>query len=648
MCGIAGIICADGRSPDRAVLDRMAAALTHRGPDGRGIMIDGPVGLAHTRLAIVDLEGGRQPMDSVSGKLTVCYNGEIFNHLELRQDLQSRGGRFASRCDTEVILEAYALEGESCVEKFNGQWAFALWDRRDQSLFLSRDRVGILPLYYTFVGGDFLFASEIKALLAHPGVSRELDPRGLDQLMTFWHPIPGQTVFRNIFELQPGHSMRVRDGAAKRWPYWAWTYDDVDAGMDEETCVGRLRELLIDATRIRLRADVPVGAYLSGGLDSSVLAGMVRKHTDAPLRTFSVAFDDAGFDESEHQQEVVRFLETDHSVVQCRRQDIARDFARVLWHAERPMLRTAPAPLMQLSGLVRQSGYKVVVTGEGADEVLGGYDIFKEAKIRRFWGEQPQSRRRPLLLRKLYPYLKDIQAQPEAYLKAFFHVRPEDLNDPFFSHLPRWGMTGGIKLFLSAAMRDSLRGYDCREEMRSHLPANFARWSPFHQAQHLEATGLLQGYLLSSQGDRMLMGNSIEGRFPYLDHRVMEFAATIPPRLKMKGLREKYALRKAAEGLAPPSVLNRVKQPYRAPDAVSFFDPANPGATPEYVEEMLEPGRVAKDGIFDAAAVGKLVAKARAGKATSARDNMALVGVLSTQLLVHQFINNPSLEGCPT
>ena len=640
MCGIAGMVCTADRGPDRDQLQRMIAVLRHRGPDATGVYVAGPAGLAHARLSIIDLAGGRQPMLNADESLCVTFNGEIFNYLELRQELLDRGHRFATRSDTEVILHHYQEKGPDCVQDFNGQWAFAIWDARRQELFLSRDRMGIRPLYYTIVDGTLIFASEIKAIFTHPAVRRAIDIEALDQVFTFWHTIGDRTFFAGIRELPPGCCLRFRAGQLTIRPYWHLHYDHADGRLTDEEYVERLRTLLIDATRLRLRSDVPVGAYLSGGLDSSMTTAMIRHFTSNPLKTFSVAFEDHEFDESTYQADVIRHLHTEHQDTRCDYASIGDVFPDVLWHTEKPIIRTAPAPLFQLSELVRSHGYKVVLTGEGADEVLGGYDIFKEAKIRRFWGAQPGSRRRPLLLKKLYPYMQNIQALPEAYLRAFFRVRPEDLPSPFFSHLPRWELTAQLKRFFSPATRAELHGYNAYEELAAMIPAEFAQWSDFCQAQYLETTGLMPGYILSSQGDRMLMSHSVEGRFPFLDHRVVEFAGTIPPRLKMKALDEKHILKRAAGDLIPASVRARPKQPYRAPDARSFFD-GDAHATPwEYVRDLLSPARIDEFGVFHAGAVERVVQKARGGQMVGIRDNMALVGILSTQLVLDQFVNH--------
>jgi asparagine synthase (glutamine-hydrolysing) len=636
MCGIAGVLQHEGRMISPEVLRAMINPVAHRGPDGVGVHIDGPAGLAHRRLSIIDLAGGGQPMCNEDGTLWITFNGEIFNYVELHKDLAAKGHRFATKCDTEVILHAYEEKGAECVHDFNGQWAFAIWDNRRQELFLSRDRLGIRPLFHTVHDGNFLFGSEIKSLFSFPGVPRRLDLRALDQILTFWCCLPPRTVFEGIQELPPGHSMKVSGGEVRVWRYWAPSYPEEFEPVEEKACAEELLALLIDATRLRLRADVPVGAYLSGGLDSSVTTALIKHFTDAPLKTFSVTFESEEFDESGYQQDVIRHLNTEHQSVPCKTTEIGRVFPEVIWHGEMPVVRTAPAPMFMLSGLVRQAGYKVVMTGEGSDEILGGYDIFKEAKIRRFWGQQPTSKRRPLLLRKLYPYLANMQAQPDAYLKAFFHV-DNGLDDLLFSHLPRWDLTARIKSMFSEDTRAALGGYDSCAEMRGGLPREFGRWHPFCQGQYLETVYLLPGYILSSQGDRMAMGHSVEGRYPFLDYRVAEFAAKIPPKLKMKGLNEKYILKRAAGDMIPASVRERPKQPYRAPDAASFF---GNGRKHEYVHELMSEERLRAAGVFQPAAVRKLAAKAERGDAIGIKDNMALVAVLSTQLICEQFIHH--------
>jgi asparagine synthase (glutamine-hydrolysing) len=642
MCGIAGVFNLTGEPLATEVLSRMVGLLKHRGPDSTGVYScccsAGSVGLAHARLSIIDLEGGQQPMSSRDGSLWITFNGEIFNYLELRNELIGKGHVFATQSDTEVILHMYEEEGKDCVRHFNGQWAFAIWDSRRRRLFLSRDRVGVRPLFYTRTRTSFVFASEIKAILAHPQVERTLDLQALDQVFSFWCTLPPRTMFKGIHELPPGHSMVIEDRELSVSPYWRLDYSSVNPCIREDDCAEQLLELLRDATKIRLRSDVPVGAYLSGGLDSSVITALTKECSGERLKTFSVTFEDSEFDESIYQREVIGFLKTDHQSVHCSYQNISDVFPKVIWHTEKPLLRTAPAPLYLLSQLVRESGYKVVLTGEGSDEFLGGYDIFKEAKIRRFWAADPESRHRPLLLKRLYPYLQNLHAQPDAYLKAFFHVSPADLSDPFFSHIPRWELTARLKSFLSAGVRRELEDRDSFIEIKSLLPAKYGTWDTLSQAQYLEAIALLPGFILSSQGDRMAMAHSVEGRFPFLDFRLVEFACTIPAHLRMKVLNGKYILKRATGHLIPSVVRNRSKQPYRSPDAASFFDAATGKARGEYVDELLSPSVIKKFGLFNPISVQKLAGKAHKGHVIGIKDNMALVGILSTQLLMQQFV----------
>ncbi len=642
MCGIAGIVGIEGMEPPRALLSRMVDSIRYRGPDASGTWIDadGVASLGHARLSIIDLATGDQPMLSADGALAIVFNGEIFNYVELRAELARKGRRFATESDTEVILGMYEEEGDDCVKRFNGDWAFAIWDARRRRLFLSRDRAGVRPLFYASTPrGALVFASEIKAVLCHPELERSIDVEALDQVFTFWCTLPSKTLFAGVHELPPGHNMVVEAGRTRIWPYWQVEFGDSGKRVDEREAGAELLELLTDAARLRLRSDVPVGAYLSGGLDSSVTTALVNRISGERLRSFSVTFEDPEFDESAWQNEVVARLGTDHQAIRCSYDDIARVLPDVVRHAEKPILRTAPAPLFLLSQLVRDAGYKVVLTGEGADEFLGGYDIFKEARIRSFWAREPGSTRRPLLLKRLYPYMKNLQAQPDAWRRRFFRVDSADLDSPFFSHLPRWELTAWSKLFFSDDLKRRLADHDVYREARELLPRAYADWDPLSQAQYLEATVLLPGYILSSQGDRMAMAHSVEGRFPFLDHRLIEFAGRLPPRLRMKTLNEKYLLKRAAGHLVPESVSKRPKQPYRAPDARSLFDPQTRRARSDYADELLSPARLRNAGLFDASAVGKLVDKARGGQAIGARDNMALVGILSTQLLVHQFID---------
>ncbi|MBL8523225.1 MAG: asparagine synthase (glutamine-hydrolyzing) [Betaproteobacteria bacterium] len=638
MCGIVGILnIGDRPAPQRGELETMITRLHHRGPDGTGFLLDGPVGLAHARLSIIDLAGGQQPIANEDETIWTVFNGEIFNYIELRHELLAQGHRFRTGSDTEVIVHLYEQHGERFVDFLNGQFAIALWDSRQQRLILARDRTGIRPLYYTEAAGRLVFGSEVKSIFAVREVPRVIDLTGLDEICTYWSTLESRTVFSQISSLPPGHMMTVSAGTISVRRYWDWEFPERGTGSNRDAgdYADELRELLVDAVRLQLRSDVPVGAYLSGGLDSSIITTIIRNFSDTPLRTFSLTFDDAEFDESAHQQEMVKYLGTEHTAVRCARTDIAAAFPKAVLHAESTMVRTAPAPLMLLSGHVRASGYKVVLTGEGADEVFGGYDLFKEAKIRRFMAAHPDSTLRPRLLEKLYPYLRNSPGGGHAFARTFFGDGLEHIDKPYFAHMPRWSTTQRISRFYSTEMRQQLAARDPCAAIESLMPVASRNWTPMAKDQYIEAHTLMSGYLLSSQGDRMAMANSIEGRFPFLDHRLIEFANRLPPKLKMRGLTEKYLLKKSMTGLLPDAVRLRTKQPYRAPDSASFFVDGKPV---DYVADLFSAGSISSAGYFDATATGKLFEKCRAGKAIGFADNMAFVAVLSTMLLHEQFV----------
>lgn len=641
MCGIVGICNLQaGSAPQEATLRQMLALIRHRGPDQFGIYLDHHVGLGNARLSIIDLHSGQQPITNEDETLWIVFNGEIFNYRELRRELEAYGHRFSTNSDTEVILHLYEQAGPACLNRLNGQFAFAIWNTRTQTLFLARDRVGICPLYYTQVGDTLIFGSEIKAMLGDPRVRAELDPVALDQTFTYWSPLPPRTIFRGIVSLAPGHSLTACGGAFKLAAYWSLAFPAADEAhgkaRPEAEYAEELRELLRDATRIRLRADVPVGAYLSGGLDSSTIAALIRSDSDSRLDTFSIAFSDPEFDESSFQRTMANFLGTAHQVFYASHADIGRVFPEVIWHTETPLLRTSPAPLFLLARLVREHRYKVVLTGEGADEFFAGYDIFKEAKVRRFWARQPDSRLRPQLFRRLYPWISGMAGGNSAYLAAFFGEGLSDVNAADYSHHPRWQTTARARRFFSDDLRQSIAAAARPEDQQPYYPPAFDSWDPLHQAQYLEVTTFLSPYLLCSQGDRMAMAHGVEGRVPFLDHRVIEFANRLPPRLKLRGLTEKYLLRQVSRAWLPEEIWRRPKRPYRAPIHRSFFNEARL----DYVHELLAPQHLAASGLFRPAAVAQLRDKLARGMRLGETDDMALVGMLSTELLVAQFISD--------
>ncbi len=649
MCGICGAFSFEGElNVPAGAVERMIGALSHRGPDEYGSWRDQRVMLGHARLSIIDLSGGQQPLGDADGSVWLTFNGEIFNYIELRDDLRALGHTFRTDSDTEVIVEAYKAWGDQCVERFNGQFAFALYDLRRRRIFMARDRFGIRPLFYAHHDNTLLFASEIKGLAGWPGFRPELDPSALSEIFHYWVNVPPRTAFANVTQLPAGHRCSVEldsettELTIERYWHPEFLPSDEDhryySAEERDRWALDIREGLADAAEIRLRADVPVGAYLSGGLDSSATAALVHQRTGDRLKTFSVGFTDAAFDETNWQTQMAEHLGTDHESIRVGDDQIAGAFARVVWHSETPLLRTAPSPLFSLSDLVRKQDFKVVLTGEGADEIFCGYNILREAKVRAFWARDPESQRRPRLLTRLYPYLA--QSPPQFLTRFYGQGLDGAATDPLFSHRPRWGTSSRLSGFLLDDIAEAGAGtmVGAEERLIESLPTEFSGWGPVARAQYLEITLFMAGYLLSSQGDRMLMGNTVEGRFPFLDHRLTELASRIPASAKLESLAEKALLKRAVADLLPEAVVNRPKQPYRAPDSSSFFT----GYGAELVNENVDPDAVRDTGLFDPDRVAALLRKWQAGRLTSARDNMAFTAILSTQLLARQF--GPNLE----
>jgi asparagine synthase (glutamine-hydrolysing) len=640
MCGIVGIHPLKQASPvPQAVLRQMLGTVRHRGPDQFGLYLfqdeRSSIGFGHARLSIIDLTTGQQPLCNEDGTLWITFNGEIYNYRELRRELKQAGHRFATQSDTEVILHLYEQFGVDCVHHLNGQFAFAIWDEQAHTLFLARDRVGIRPLFYTIDNNQLIFASEMKAILAAQNTPPTLDFKTLDQIFTYWSPLSPKTIFQNIQSLPPGQWMLVQEGKITIEPYWQPDFPTSrsDNGQTLSAAAAKLRHLLTQATKLRLRADVPVGAYLSGGLDSSTIAALLYHDIGQKLETFSIAFADSAFDESSFQQQMASYLGTEHHVITCTHADVGRAFPDVIWHSETPILRTSPVPLFLLSRFVQNSGIKVVLTGEGADEFLGGYSIFKEALIRRFWARQPDSANRPLLLKKLYSYVQNLNNP--AYLKKFFGYRLGDVTEPGYSHLLRWRNGARHRRLFDTAVLAELGNAQSPE---MPLPTNFSQWSPLAQAQYLEISIFMAEYLLSAQGDRMAMAHSIEGRFPFLDPHVITFCNQLPSDFKLRGLHEKHILKRAVRDLLPEAIWQRQKRPYRAPIHRSFFPDERPL---EWVAELLSPKQIEAAGCFNPLAVQALLKKLTRFGSLGEIDDMALAGILSTQLVWHQFIAQP-------
>jgi asparagine synthase (glutamine-hydrolysing) len=641
MCGIAGIF--NYHSPTESSMElnikKMLSVIRHRGPDESGIYLGENLGLGNVRLSIIDLKSGQQPISDESGNFWIVYNGEIFNYKELRTEIEKKGIQLKTQCDTEVVVQLYAMYGAKCLHQLNGQFSFCIWDKRNKQLFLARDRVGIRPLFYWNQHNSFAFCSEIKGLFTLDGIDKTISTESLSQIFTYWTTISPNTPFEKVYELPPGHCMTVNKQKIEITKYWSLDFpvkqNQYSSNFSE--AVEEFNYLLKDAVRIRLRADVPVAAYLSGGLDSSVTTSLIKEINPEILNTFSIGFKEKEFDETSYQQEAVKYFDTNHTAFECTSDEIAEQFLNTIWHTEFPLLRTSPTPMMMLSKKVRERNIKVVITGEGADEFLAGYNIFKESKIRHFWAKEPDSKIRYKLLSRLYPYLPMLKDSNSMASKMFFGYKLTETNNPYYSHLLRWHNTSRIKNFFSDDINNSLNTRNSDDTIYPKLPENFMNWSELARSQYLESTIFMSGYLLSSQGDRVAMANSVEGRYPFLDYRVIEFCNQLPDNFKLNCLQEKFLLKKTSLGKIPASITKRSKQPYRAPIASIFFNTNQPA----YISEMLSSSCLQSYGLFNPQKVNLLISKMNQQKNISEVDQMAICGILSTQLLYMMFIKNP-------
>ncbi len=625
----------------------MQATLSHRGPDGRGHWLSGAVGLAHTRLALVGLDSGAQPLSSEDGLIQLVLNGEVYNHRELRAGLVQRGHRFATDSDSEVVVHLYEELGERCLDALNGPFALALWDQRQRQLLLARDRFGMRPLYWTQRRNGWAFASEVKALLTLEDVPRALDMTALCQTVQFWAPVAPRSAFAGIASLAPGSWMRLQPGhpaqpqpiaRQQRWWDIDWTPAEHPDPFDQ--AAEHVRERLRAATELQLQADVPVGVYLSGGLDSTALAALAAQAAHrhgSPLQAFALGFEDPAYDETPQQDAVAQALGLTLHRIRVGRGDIGEAFERLVWHAETPLVRSAGAPLMHLARLARQGGVKAVLSGEGADEVFAGYDLFKELRIRHLMagGAAPW---RSAPLRRLYPYLRQSPVGLGSLSSRWWSASSPDAEDPLLPLRTRMQVGARFAALLHPHWRERWETEHlpaAQAGLTDSLPADFQRWPWLGRARHLEFKGLLAGYLLSSQGDRVAMAEGLELRHPYLDHALVEDVARLPSAWSLRALHDKRLLREALRPLLPAALRQRAKQPYRAPDVSGLLGPD--GQLPAALEDLVSGDTLRSHPWLDAEAVTRLLNKCRQGRAVSTADQQAFVTVLSLLSWQRQF-----------
>jgi asparagine synthase (glutamine-hydrolysing) len=629
MCGIAGAVDLTGlrEFPVQRLL-AMTRAIAHRGPDDEQVHVEPGLGLGARRLSIVDLAGGRQPIANETGDVWVAFNGELFEYPELRQELLARGHRLATRCDTEAWVHLYEDLGAGMFEKARGQFAVSLWDRRNRSLILGRDRVGICPLYYTERDGWLLWGSEIKALLASGMVPARPDPKGIDYFFNFFSASTTRTLFDGIHMLPPGHFLKVEDGRKTVHRYW--DLDFPDAGQerrlaDHRPLVDEFEGLLRQSVERRLRGDVPVVSYISGGLDSTVVLGLSSRHRGKAVPSFTIGLDRAGPDERTQATESADALGSPLSMVTMTRDDIADAYPELVRAAEVPVLDTSCACLLRLAQTVHSQGYKVVLTGEGADEALAGYIWFKSQKIRNAIGS-----RYGLLFPKLF---RDLMLRSIGGPRSRWHDR-RPIGGVRTAQQDVYDILGQSRTLLySTGMWDELGDYSAYDDL-GITGERIQRWHPLNQSLYVGYKVMLAGMLLVSKGDRIAMNASVETRYPFLDDDVITFCAGLDPEYKLHGLVDKWLLRQVAARTLPAQIANRPKTMFRASWAKTFLGENRPG----WVDQLLSPGSLRATGYFDPARV----ARGRFLRTVVPRItpkqlglDMSLTCVISTQLWHH-------------
>jgi len=646
MCGIFGVF---GQSIDantkRALVENAISVLEHRGPDEWGVYCSSDVGLGHTRLSIIDLSDGHQPMRS--DHCVISYNGEIFNYLELRDELLAKGCKFSTHSDTEVLLKVYEYYGVEGFKKLNGQFAALIWDEKLKQLVVVRDRLGIRPLYTAEIDGSVYFSSEMKAFDKIDGFKREFEPSQLFEHALIWNTLADGTVYKNIRSVCAGcyeiFSLSGRHTVGRYYEIGESLNNQKSESFEQSK--ESFKELLEDSVRLRLRSDVPVGAYLSGGIDSTVISYMVNEQTNHAFKTFSVAFEDDRLDESKYQLMASEEIGSIHSTVKISGDDIDTNISKAIYHGERPVFRTAPVPLHLLSSDVQQHDIKVVLTGEGADEILCGYDVFKELKILNHWKYNSDSDTVVESIKSLYPHL-DHYADKRRFglMKMYYEGFLTSFENDFAGLNIRIANNKAIANYFNKDLRISFDEDQLLQKLQTILPDDFSKWSLMQKNSFLELKTLLPGYLLSSQGDRMAMSHSIEGRFPFLDHRVVEKAFAMPDEYKLKGFDQKHILKEVFKDIIPKEITNRPKRPYMAPDLSAFI--GKNGELSQLSAEMLSEERVADYGIFDYEMIKKFLRKFRRGvpETTGYRDNMVFIFMLTTQLSKYWIDHCPDNE----
>lgn len=615
MCGICGIFDRSGDSIDESTLRRMTGALRHRGPDGDGYLLDNEIGLGHRRLSIIDIEGGSQPIGNEDGSLQVVFNGEIYNFIELRKELEGAGHIFKTRSDTEVIVHAYEQWGQRCVERFNGMFAFALWDSNKREVFLARDHLGIKPLYYALIRDRFVFASEIKAILQHPDCPREIDLDSLADLFTFRYVPSPKTLFRGIFKLSPGHMMAVAKEDIEVSRYWNWV-PRIREDWREEDLIEEYQMLLEDAVRLQLRSDVPLGLFLSSGIDSGVLLAIMSQYSSMPVETFTIGFEEgAKSNEVDDARKAARRFGANHYSTMLSHKDYATYFERYMGDLEEPVAHE-PAPAFYFLSKITSDRVKVALAGQGADEPWAGYDRYLGVRLSTLYSRLPH-----FVTNRIAPAVAKIPGRMERLKRGIASLAEPDIMTRFAKIYSFFSADMKAQLY-KGALKESFEKapYGAMETLR-RLQRDVQHLDPLSQMLYIDTRANLPDDLLMV-ADKTSMANSLEVRVPFLDYRLVEFIESLPSSLKLKGLTGKYLHKRALTKWLPKQEVYRKKKGFAHPIAEWLR-----GAMKPFVEDCLLSGDSSLSRYFDQGYIRQMYARHREGKEEYMRHIYLLVSL---------------------
>jgi asparagine synthase (glutamine-hydrolysing) len=634
MCGIAGIVASDRLHADeRARLTLMRDVMTHRGPDDAGTYCDDRAGLAHRRLSIVDVAAGHQPLSNEDGSIWVVFNGEIYNHAEIRPALEASGHVYRTRCDTETIVHAYEEWGDACVDRFRGMFAFAIWDGPRRRLLLARDRMGIKPLYWTTTRGRLIFGSEIKSILASGLVRPEANERAVPELLGTRYVSGTETLFAGIHRVLPGHVLVFERGVPTTRQWW-----DIPVGQHREItdadAVSEFRARLEDAVRTRLMADVPLGMFLSGGLDSSAIAALMARMIDRPLETFSVAFRQRAFSELDYARQVARAIHANTHEIVIDEHDFFGALPRLVWHEDEPIAHPSSVPLYFVSKLASER-VKVVLTGEGSDELLAGYGKYPRALAN--WRAGAIWRVAPAAMRQFVSgtIVPRLTGRVGRYARRSFLAMPRTPDAMFFDNFAAIGLARQRRLLAPRLAR--LATPEAYAVSRAYFETPNGHSTTLDRLLYADLKTYLVELLMKQ--DQMSMAASIESRVPFLDHHLVEFAAQLPPRMKLRGLTTKWILRDAVRDLLPREILTRPKMGFPVP-----FGRWLRGAGADLARDVLLDTRARQRGLTDPAAVAALIDRHASG-AIDGGD--ALWSLMNLELWYRTFIDGGGVQTLP-